>query len=290
MRTQVLSALFLVLSLPVVAGAAPNGMVVLLTDYGADSIYVGALKGAIYSKFKDAKVDTMTNSVPPFDVATGAYLLLETCDEFPVGTVFCCVVDPGVGTERKCVVLETKDGRYFVAPDNGLLWLVAERYGVAQLRESTNRALWRSGRVSHTFHGRDIFGPVSGALAGGTPLAEVGPELDKLIEIDFGTAVVKEGVVSGRVVRSDPYGNLITNIVADDLAGLDLRLGDSMAVTLGKTSYTAPLVRTYGDVPRGERLILIQSAGQVECAINLGSLAESSGEGLHALVTLRKAE
>lgn len=172
---RILPALLLIL-LTSWAGAKPNGMVILLTDYGADSIYVGVLKGAIYSRFPQAKVDSISHSVAPFDVVAGAYMLAEACKEFPAGTVFCCIVDPGVGTARKGIALETNTGQVFVGPDNGLMGLVAERDGVKQVRETSNKALWRAGVTSTTFHGRDIFGPVAAALASGVPIEELDPK------------------------------------------------------------------------------------------------------------------
>jgi S-adenosylmethionine hydrolase len=270
------------------AWATPNGLVILHTDYGNDSLYVGILRGSIYSKFVDARIDTLTNSVPSFDIVAGAYLLAEACKEYPTGTTFCCVVDPGVGTPRKCIVLKTKRGQYFVAPDNGLLHEVAQRYGMEELREATNTALWREGINSSTFHGRDIFGPVSASLASGVPMKDVGPVLKKMVELDVPGTRVEDGVVHGTVVRSDPYGNLITNLSRSNLEQIGLKRGDRVKVQIGKQTYTAPLASTYSDVPEGERLVLIQSVGLVECAINQGSLKDVLGEGLHAEVTMRK--
>ncbi len=270
------------------AAAAPNGMVMLLTDYGADSIYVGALKGAIYTKFPEAKVDSISHSIPPFDIVEGAHMLLESSKEFPKGTVFCCIVDPGVGTPRKGIVLETAAGQYFVGPDNGLMSLVAERDGVKQIRETVNKALWRSGVTSSTFHGRDIFGPVAAAVANGTPLDVVGPEVQELTKLDAARSRVENESAQGSIIRADGYGNLVTNITAKDLDALGIKKGDKLLVSMGDKQFTAPLVSTYGDVPKGEKLVCLQSSGMVECAINLGSLAETLGVGLHAAVTVRR--
>lgn len=270
------------------AAAAPNGMVMLLTDYGADSIYVGVLKGAIYTKFPNAKVDSISHSIPPFDIVEGAYMLLESSKEFPKGTVFCCIVDPGVGTPRKGIVLETAAGQYFVGPDNGLMSLVAERDGVKQIRETVNTALWRSGVTSSTFHGRDIFGPVAAAVASGTPLDVIGPEVQELTKLDIARSRVENGLANGTVIRADVYGNLVTNITAGDLETLGIKKGDTLLVSVGDKQFTAPFVSTYGDVPKGEKLVCLQSSGKVECAINLGSLAETLGTGLHAAVTVRR--
>lgn len=270
------------------AGAQPNGMVILLTDYGADSIYIGILKGAIYAKFPEAKVDSITNSIPSFDIVAGAYILAEACREFPAGTTFCGIVDPGVGTSRRCIVLETKTGQRFVGPDNGLLSLVAQRDGVVHLREASNPALWRAGIKSSTFHGRDIFGPVAASLARGVPIEEAGPELPEMVQLAITASRVENGMAYGSVVRADSYGNLITSITASDLDTLGAKLGDPMQITVGGAVFSAPYVSTYADVAEGEKLLLIQSMGLVECAVNKGNLAERLGAGLHADVTLRK--
>jgi hypothetical protein len=283
-------AIFILAAAPVWGVVTPNGMVVLLTDYGADSVYVGAIKGAIYTKFPAAKIDSITNSVPEYDIGTGAYMLVETCREFPVGTVFCCVVDPGVGTERKCVVLETGSGHLFVAPDNGLLSLAAQKYTAVETRECTNQALWREGKLSHTFQGRDIFGPVSAALASGIPLDQVGEKIDAIKEIDFGKPEVEGDTISGVVTRVDSYGNIITNITFEDLQKMGFQQSDTVEVTIGKAAFKAPLERTYSDVPKGERLGLVQSLGYLEFAINMGSLAEAIEEGNNAPVSVRKVK
>lgn len=285
--------LLLLMVLPAIAGpagaAAPNGLVVLLTDYGADSIYVGALKGAMYSKFPEVRIDAITNSVPAFDIVAGAYMLAEACREFPAGTTFCCVVDPGVGTARKRIVLETKAGQVFVGPDNGLLTLVAERDGVAALREAANKALWRAGDVSQTFQGRDVFGPVAAAVARGVPLTEVGPELKDLVRLEFPKARIEGDTAVGTVIRADSYGNLVTNLTPDDLAHVGLKLNDEAEVTVGKTHFTAPLKSTYADVPEGQKVLVVQSTGLIECAVNMRSLAKEVGEGLQAIVKIKKA-
>lgn len=284
---RALCVLALFLALPCWA-AAPNGLVVLLTDFGADSVYVGALKGAMYTKFPEARIDAISNSVPPFDVVAGAHMLAEAANEFPPGTTFCCVVDPGVGTNRKRIVVETKTGHCFVGPDNGLLSLVAQRYGLAELREIANRKLFREGEVSQTFHGRDVFGPVAAALARGVALAEVGPELKNLVRLDAPEARVEDGTIHGTVTRSDVYGNLITNVTREDLEAVGVGLNDVAQVSVGAAEFAAPLKSAYGDVPEGVKLLIVQSTGLVECAVNMGSLTEAIKEGPGAAVDIRK--
>ncbi|MCC6695155.1 MAG: SAM-dependent chlorinase/fluorinase, partial [Candidatus Hydrogenedentes bacterium] len=263
---------------------------VMLTDYGTDSIYVGIIKGAMYSAFPEIRIDAITNGIPPYDIVTGAYLLAEAAPVFPKGTVFCCVVDPGVGTKRRSIALATESGHYFVSPDNGLLTLIAERLGVKEIRECTNKALWRSETTSTVFHGRDIYGPVTAALAKGVPFSEVGEKLDKLVAIELPTSVVEGDTARGSVMRGDPYGNLVTTITGRDLEKLGIKKGDTVEVTIGASSYTAPFVNTYAMVPEGQRLIVLQSSGFVECAVNRGNLEQELGEAPRATVILKKAK
>ncbi|MCX5758671.1 MAG: SAM-dependent chlorinase/fluorinase [Candidatus Hydrogenedentes bacterium] len=288
------------------AGFTPNAHVILFTDYGADSIYVGILKGSIYSKYMPARVDSITTSVPPYDIETGAYLLAESCKEFPRGTVFCCIVDPGVGTERKPIALRTKREQVFVAPDNGLLTLVAARDGIFEAHEITNASLYREGggahppartdstdappaeRVSHTFQGRDIFGPVAAAVAEGTPLREIGPEIADITRLPIEPCRAENGAMHGKVFRTDDYGNMVLNMTERELMTLGLKPGDTVDVSIGTTRFTAPWKPTYAGVPVGEKVLVIQSSGYVECAVNKGSLAAAIKEGVHAEAVIRK--
>lgn len=267
-----------------------NGLVIMATDYGADSIYVGALKGAMYTKNPDVRIDTLTNAIPAYDILAGAHALAEACAAFPMGTTFVCVVDPGVGTDRRCIVLETRKGQFFVAPDNGLLHLVADRFGIQEIREATNTAIWRSGEPSATFHGRDIFGPVAASIAGGAALEEVGPPLEAMLRLDVPGPRIEQNVVYGQVMRVDGYGNCITNIGQEEIDQLRLRSGDLLHIQAGEHHYTAPFADTYADVSAGQPLVVLQSNGLVELAINQGNLMERLALAHHAPVALAAAQ
>ena len=205
--------------------AAP--VIALLTDFGVRDTYVGELKGAVLSINPSATIVDITHNVPHQDVRVGAYLLGNAVAAFPAGTVFVAVVDPGVGSERRPVLLETPQGA-FVAPDNGLLTLVAwlgdhhpppSTSGLAPLSSGvkawhlTNPAYWRSS-VSNTFHGRDVFAPVAAHYAAGVPAAEMGSPVTELWRLPFPQPMLHEGVVTGEVIHVDRYGNLVTNIPA----------------------------------------------------------------------------
>jgi hypothetical protein len=165
---------------------------------------------------------------------------------------------------------------------------VAKRDGIAGLREAANQALWREGAVSHTFQGRDVFGPVAAAVARGVPLPEVGPEFKEMVFLPIEESRVENGVARGTVIRADDYGNIVTNITGDDLERIGLETGDMAEITIGKARFAAPRKVTYSDVPQGDRLVLIQSSGYVEMAVNTGNLAKAIGEGVHAEVTVKK--
>ncbi len=255
-----------------------NGLVVLLTDYGQRDYYVGALKGAIYATYPKARIDDISHDVTPFDIWEGAYTLLLAAKEFPEGTVFVAVVDPGVGTNRRNMVLETKDGKFFVAPDNGLLTFVAEGMGVANVREIRNRALMRAMEsFSSTFHGREILGPVGAHLAAGVPMDRLGPEMKDFVRLKIPRAQVRDGRISGQVVRIDRYGNVVTNITEHHLQEAGIKRGDQLSVSLGGKRLEVRLVSTYGDVPEGERLCHLESHKFLEVAINLANLAKTLG-------------
>lgn len=280
----------MVFLIPVTARAEPNGMVILHTDYGADSVYVGMLKGAIYNRFPEARIDTFTNSIPPFDIALGAQMLEEGAPYYPAGTVFCCVVDPGVGTERRGIVLETESGHYFVAPDNGLLTGVVNALGARSIHVIENRVYWREGRESTTFHGRDIFGPVAASIASGVPLTEFGNVVnaDQIFRVELVRSEMRDNIIYGQVMRVDEYGNVVTNVPESHVANLGVEMGDSLFITLGEHAFSVPLVRTYAEVPPGDRLACIQSFNLIELAVNMDSLANQIGAQAHMPLTIRK--
>jgi len=257
---------------------ATNGLVVLLTDYGHSDYYVGALKGSIYSVYPEARIDDITHQVTPFNIWEGAYTLSLAAKEFPRGTVFIAVVDPGVGTGRKAIVLETKDNKFFVSPDNGLLTFVAEEMGVRSIREIRNKAYMRPKEsFSATFHGRDIFGPVGAYLASGVPMSSVGPEMHDFVRLKIPRAKVRNGQIRGQVIRVDIYGNVVTNISDSLLNEAGIKQGNLITVNLNEHTFPVKFVITYGDVPKGEKLCHLESRRLLEVSINKSHLAKTLG-------------
>lgn len=213
----------------------------------------------------------ITHQVTPFSVADGARLLYEVTPYYPAGTVFLVVVDPGVGTSRKAVVVKSKRGQYFVLPDNGLITSVVNRDGLVSAREITNRDWMIGEKISSTFHGRDIFSPTAAHLAQGWDWTKVGPfvPLDQLVRFEPPVAKVDANGITGEVIAlDDPFGSLITDISGDQFYSLGYRLGDEVKVHLGDREFAMPFVKTFMDVPIGHMLAYIDSRGRFGLALN----------------------
>ena len=187
------------------------------------------------------------------------------------------IVDPGVGTARKPIALRTRDGSFFVGPDNGLLPDAARLRGIAEVREIANPAFMRRGARSSTFHGRDLFGPAGAHLARGDDFAAIGPVRVAWIELEHRLPRAARGRAEGEVVHVDRYGNLITNLTESSARAAGLAQGGEVRVTVGGSTFDVPFARTYGDVPSGKRVLVSGSTGRLELAINEGNLGKALG-------------
>ena len=249
-----------------------------MTDFGVVDDSVALCKGVMYSIEPGLRIVDLTHQVTPYSILDGARFLFGASPYFPAGTVFVTVVDPGVGSVRKAIVVKSKRGQYFVLPDNGLITLVQDRDGIEAVREITNHSWMIGAALSSTFHGRDIFSPVGAHLAHGENWIEVGPEVpvDKLVRLNLAEVKLDEHGLSGEVVATDgPYGNLVTNISGDDFAKLGYQRGQSVHVMIGETHLDLPFVRTFSDVARDHPLLYIDSRGHLGLAVNLGSFAST---------------
>ena len=261
-------------SAPPTMGAQPNGLIIMITDFGVKDFYVGAMKGAMYKIFPQAKIDEISHEISKFNIKEGAYTLAKAAPEFPTGTVFVGVIDPGVGTQRKPIAMKTKNGNYFVAPDNGLLTLIADSMGIAEVREITNRDVMRQDVQSSTFHGRDIFGPAAAHLAKGFTFEKIGPVLKEYVQLPISFAKIVDDTIVGQIDVIDEYGNVITNIRPDLFEKLGIQGGQTIEVEFShKRSVFCKYVKAYGDVPIGSGVGLFGSGGVFEVAINQGNLA-----------------
>ena len=243
-------------------------VITLTTDFGRRDGYVAAMKGAILSIAPDVSLVDVTHQVPPQDVAAGAYLLSCAYRYFPPGTVHLAVVDPGVGSARRAIVMESADHR-FVGPDNGLFSAVFQRESTCNFVELRNAAYFRSA-VSPTFHGRDIFGPVAAHLCNGVPPAELGPRIADPVRLDLWTVQERDNAVVGWIVHVDRFGNAISNLERGRVKheGARVRAGE---ITFDR------ICRTYADVPEGRALALYGSDHTLEIAINGGNAARNLG-------------
>jgi len=268
-----------------------NGIIALYTDWGTQDQYVGVVKGVMLSIFREATLVNITHDIPPFDLTIEAVELLRaSAEEFPSGTVFLAVVDPGVGGERRPIVVHTEDNKFFVGPDNGLFTpQILE--GVKGIYEITNEKFMRPGPISYTFHGRDIFSPAAAHLAAGRCVTEVGPEIDDPELLDIGLAYVEDDTITGEIWLIDTYGNLGTNIFREELDELGLvKMEHTLKVTIGEETRRVPFVRTYGDVPAQEDLAYISSRDALHLAINLGNAAESWGAEVGDTISIELVE
>jgi S-adenosylmethionine hydrolase len=274
----------LVAALLLVAHAAMAGSpLVLYTDFGLKDGAVSALKGVAYGVSPKLLISDLSHESPG-SLFGGAYRLFQVAPFWPKGTVFVTVIDPGVGTDRLAVVLKTRGGHYFVAPNNGLLTLVAEQEGIAELRQIDEKINRRPGsEESHTFHGRDVFGYTGARLAAGIiRFDQVGPKLapDKLVSLPYRKPERSGDRVSGIIPVLDvQYGNVWTNIPKSLFDQLAIGIGDNVRVRIYHgdrlvDEVVAPYRNTFGEVPVGKPLVYVNSLLNMALAINLGSYAE----------------
>jgi S-adenosyl-L-methionine hydrolase (adenosine-forming) len=262
-------------------------VIALVTDFGLRDHYVGAMKGSILGLCPDAVLVDIAHELPAHDILAGGFALLASYPDFPAGTVFVAVVDPGVGSDRRGLALEA-GGYRFVAPDNGLLGLVLAAEGAGRLHAIENRALFRP-RVSATFHARDVFGPVAAHLARGGALAEVGQPVHDPVALPL--PQVRQIAVQGweaSVIHVDRFGNLTTNLGEAALAEMTRQAADGEVVVEVEGAVLS-LGHTYADVPPGQALALIGSSRLLEVAVNQGDASRLLGAGRGAPVRVRAA-
>ena len=256
---------------PVSSARAEIPTIGLVTDYGWEDPYGAQLKGAILTINPGARILDLTHSVNAFNVTEGAYVLDQCAEEFPAGTIFVAVIDPGVGGGRDPVLLETAKGKFFVGPDNGLFTLVIAHEGFAKAWKLDQPAFFRGGIVSHTFQGRDIFGPVAAHLAAGTDPDRLGTPVKTLVLLPDKAPTFSDGLIITEVLHIDHFGNVILNLGSGDELAAKLKEGNLVKISIGRESYSAPLVKTFGEVQKGRLLLLYGGGGLLEIAMNQSS-------------------
>lgn len=255
---------------------------VFQTDFGLKDGAVSAMKGVAYGISPNLAIFDLTHEIPAYNIWEAAYRLEQTARYWPAGTVFVSVVDPGVGSERKSVVLKTKSGHYFVTPDNGTLTLVANSLGIAEVREIDEAVNRRKGSgKSYTFHGRDVYAFTGARLAAGVISFEsVGPVLPaEVVRIPFNGPQFKAGALSGGIPILDvQYGNVWTNIDDSTFNQLGVKAGDLLDVAMLRGDSlvyhdTIPFANTFSAVPSGAALAYLNSLLQLSFAINMGDFS-----------------
>ena len=255
--------------------ASRFGFITFTTDYGLEDEFVGVCHGVMKRFAPEVQILDITHGIPPQDVVAGATVLAQAVPFMPQA-VHLAVVDPGVGTKRRGVVIDTKAGQPLVGPDNGLLWLAAQELGGAvAAHEITNKELFVA-TPSKTFHGRDVFSPIAARLAGGLSVEEVGQaiDIDSLAKLEMPFARVDDDHVHGQVVQADHFGNIQLNVHRQDLEGAGIMLGDGLELRAGGKSYTVPYCEAFAEVPQGRVAILEDAYRHITIVVNQGHAAK----------------
>jgi len=250
-------------------------IVTLLSDFGLKDPYVAEMKAAIISICPEARIVDVSHEVEKFNVRMGAFVLASAASYFPEGTIHVAVVDPGVGTKRRPILVEAERG-FYVGPDNGLLMLAAEREGIRHVYVLSNPRFMLP-RVSKTFHGRDVFAPAAAHLARGCEPSDFGPEIKDYVVPKFAKPRLTKDKLVGEVLHVDDFGNVITNVSGVELERAGVREDAMLRLRFKDRAVKLRFCSTYGDVPVGEPLALIGSHDFLEVSVNQGNASQRLG-------------
>ena len=270
---RLFAVLLILLSMPSVAGA--EGILVFATDYGSGDDSASQCKAVMLSFNRNLTIVDMSHNIPQYDVRLTAFLISDSANLWPEGTVFLADVDPG--SINKGIVLKTKAGRYYVGPDNGIFSMVANKEGIEKIVGIQNKGYMRA-TVSPTFMGRDVFSPVASWLARDDSILDnLGPQLISLYVPDWGHPYidVKTGVLHGTVLHvEDPFGNIWTDIGAELFNKLPRKDKSIVMVRVKDKNLLLPVVQKYSDVPKGQPLAYINSRNVLSIAVNMGDISK----------------
>jgi S-adenosylmethionine hydrolase len=257
---------------------ARTSIITLTTDFGLNDHFVGAMKGVILNLAPDAQIIDINHSVQAFDVLDGALTISQAYSYYPSGTVHMVIVDPGVGTARRPILL-TGDRHQFLAPDNGVLSLIYDREERLSVRHITAEHYFLQPRSS-TFHARDIFSPVAAYLAKGVDPDRFGDEITDYVRFNAPRPKpIDERTLRGVVLKVDRFGNLITNITPQDLPALFEANAPPFKITVGSKGQANRLCTSYAEGTPGEVFGILGSMGYLELAANRGSAFQLVGAG-----------
>lgn len=277
-----------------------NKLIVFQSDFGIGDGAVASMVGVSHEVDMDLKIHHLTHDITPYSLWEASYRLFQTIQFWPKHTVFVSVVDPGVGSSRKAVVVETSDGHYIVTPDNGTLTHIKNFVGIKSIREIDEDKHRRiNTEFSHTFHGRDVFAYTGAKLAASKiTFEEVGPELslNDIVEVELGDVIKTENSIKGNIDILDVrFGSLWTNIVRDEFLSIGFKNGETVEVLIKNGSTIVYNNRiTYGksfaDVHVSEQIIYVNSLFRMAVAINQGNFARaySVGTGIHWTIEFKK--
>ncbi|HLX61374.1 MAG TPA: SAM-dependent chlorinase/fluorinase [Planctomycetota bacterium] len=260
-------------------------MITLTTDFGLNDTFVGVMKGVILSIAPSAKIVDLSHGLPQQDIVAGALALEESCAFFPDGTIHVAVVDPGVGSARTAVALETERA-FFVGPDNGIFELVLTKDRLKRAVKLENPRYWLPA-VCATFHGRDIFAPAAAHLANGVELSEFGPPCEKLVALNLHGPCEHGAQLKIHVLRADHFGNLITDLTHDVYAKWNPE-NTPLNFEFAHSSFMVPVSSTFSDVPEGSPVAYFGSGGRLEIGIRNGNAAAFFKAGKGFSITVGK--
>ncbi|MFQ5850634.1 MAG: S-adenosyl-l-methionine hydroxide adenosyltransferase family protein [Candidatus Binatia bacterium] len=255
--------------------------ITLTTDFGHRDPFVGTMKGVILGVNPHVRIVDLTHGIPPQDLIAGALALRASVSFFPRGTIHVAVVDPGVGSERRPLVIESEQF-LFVGPDNGIFSLALQGQAIKQAIELSNET-YHLKPTSKTFHGRDIFAPVAAHLAQGVPPREMGRPAKELSKLPYPEVIKTEGVIQGVVMYVDGFGNLVTNIDEHDLKTIP---PEDVVVSVGDLTIQG-LAPTYSHAEQGGYIALINSSGLLEVSLFKGNAQACCGAKIGAQVRIR---
>ena len=244
----------------------------LLSDFGTKDSYVAQMKATILSINPNVKIIDITHEIEKFNIRNGAFVLASAVASFPPKTIHVAVVDPGVGTKRRPIIIETKKN-LFVGPDNGLLLLAASKEDILKIYSIENPKYVLS-NITKTFHGRDIFAPAAAYLSTAISPSLFGKEIHDYQIPEFTKKNIRKGKIIGEILHMDDFGNIISNISSEDLKKAGLSDKKSLNVTIGNNTLKLEFSSTYGKVPIGIPLALIGSSDFLECSINRGNFSK----------------
>ena len=245
-------------------------IITFLTDFGTKDGYVAQMKGVALS-ITDARLIDITHDIKPQCIREGAFVLRNVVPHYPTGTIHVAVVDPGVGTERRGILITTRK-HILVGPDNGLLIPAAHFLGDFVVYEISNKEFMLNS-ISSTFHGRDVFTPIAAHITNGVPFEEIGNRTNDFVNLDFGRGDIKDNTVIGKVIYVDRFGNVITNINKDILPK-DFEFNKKIRLSLGRNFKEMPFVKSYDFVKKGGILATYGSSNFLEIGINQGNAAK----------------